>query len=237
MGRGQMAEVQLEIAAVISPERFAHTPSFWRDCMPMADHAIKLMRSEEFACGDGVPGTPDRDRSSVIAELAFAIAAAQNDDVDLEAAEAQALARVARLRTGGQFKGSLTDSEKRQAEQLSSNLRGYLDLKRNLRFSPTIPGCGIVSPGFADVMTGTELIEVKSVERAFSVGDLRQATAYAALLYSKDITISRITLLNGRRGRYVTQHVDVIAAVSAGIGAHQLFQNVVEMASGIQVSA
>jgi hypothetical protein len=138
---------------------------------------------------------------------------------------------------GVQSRPELTPAEWHEVGRLAQVTQKYTSLLVEPEFSPVIPGCGVVDSAVGDVLTGAELIEIKTVGRLFRVPDLRQALTYAAMLYSAGRGVEHITLLNPRRARVVKMSIGRIAAGVRGGSAVELLQDLMEAMIELQVSA
>jgi hypothetical protein len=155
----------------------------------------------------------------------------------VETIEARARAFIEGLPEGEIARAPITYSEWTEIEELAAVLRQYVARLDSPAFFPTVPGCGVVDASVADIIADDELVEIKAVARLFHSVDLRQALTYAAMLYASGSPIYKVTLLNPRRGSFVTVSLSDIAGGARGVSAVELLQDLVGSMSGLQVSA
>jgi hypothetical protein len=144
---------------------------------------------------------------------------------------------------------NLTRSERDGVRLIANRLRVYFTgghhALSDIEIEPRIPGCGIISEGTPDLVAWREsnssrdlvLAEVKSVDRTFRSIDLRQMTAYVALLFSHRHIIPRLLLLvNPLRGTAVELAVEEFFEGAAGSPADTVVQRLLADWSEVGVS-
>lgn len=214
---------------------FASQGSVWHCAVPALEHFTRWVNSNERRYGVAVDRYGPQERSAFIAETAFeAVATKTGPTTSVQAAAFDMLDPLPR---GWGSSKSLNAMEERETFELIANLHRFLEAAESpTNYRPLIPGCGVVPTSAADVLAGTNLIEVKSVQRGFRGSDLRQVLTYGALAYASDISIATITLLNPRRAVYFSSPVQELA-LDIGAGSWvQLMQDLVEAMSGYDVS-
>ncbi|MGW4956446.1 hypothetical protein ACWEPL_04390 [Nonomuraea sp. NPDC004186] len=144
---------------------------------------------------------------------------------------------VANLPRGEYAVEYLAASEWYEAYRICRTIRKYAAKDLGFVYSPSVPGCGIVDRAIADIRRDHELIEVKTVTRPFRSSDFRQVLTYAAMYYASGVHIEEITLLNPRRGRYFKRPIDLVAHEACGLSGPELMQELVELMTGLSVSA
>ncbi|WP_459805024.1 hypothetical protein [Herbidospora sp. RD11066] len=151
--------------------------------------------------------------------------------------EGHARAFITDLVHGDADLDTLSRTEWQEAIQLCAAIQRYSAVNSNALFLHRVPGCGVVDAATADIISGSELIEVKAVTRAFRALDFRQTLTYAAMYYASGFEVTRITLLNPRRGRFFSESLDLVASDSSGHGRVELMQHLISWMLGLQVSA
>ena len=202
---------------------------------PVISAANKLQKS----LGTAVQNRTVPQRNALIAETAFLLAgsAFTGDSYSREEIEDKARDFLLKLPRGSEALPELTSDEWHEIGRLAQVTQKYTSLLSEPKFSPLIPGCGVVDSATGDVLAGPELVEIKTVARLFRVPDLRQALTYAAMLYSAGHNVDYITLLNPRRARVVKMSIGRIAAGVRGGSAVELLQDLVGAMSDLQISA
>jgi hypothetical protein len=207
----------------------------------MLEQAARWANTHQVSLGTAVPASGDARRHALLAELAFS-AAEQGYQEWVETPQGRRFqpvsAFLSRLPGGQASQVEPSWLEWNEIDKLARVLVRYIGaLPASPVFRPPIPGCGVLDGERADMRLGTHLIEVKSVTRPFGVADFRQVLAYVAMLASIDDAIDTITLLNGRRARYVTMTVEHVAQIARGESAVLMIADLVEAMSGMQISA
>lgn len=131
----------------------------------------------------------------------------------------------------------MTTLEWEDSYKICEVIQSYANSLSEVVFSPSVPGCGVVDSSYADITSGTELIEVKAVSRSFRGVDFRQVLTYAAMFHSAGTKISEVALMNPRLANVVQISLDDIAASAAGCKSTELMHELVECMIGLQVSA
>lgn len=224
-----------------SVREFTLQASLWQQCAPMLEQAARWANTHQASLGTAVPASGDTRRHALLAELAFS-AAEQGYEEWVKTPEGWRFQPVSsflsRLPGGRASKVKPSWREWSEIDKLARVLVRYVqNLATAPVFRPVIPGCGVVDGEQADMRLGPHLIEVKSVTRPFGVADFRQLLTYVAMLASVGDDIETITLLNGRRARYVTMTVHEVAQIARGESAVLMLADLVEAMSGLQTSA
>jgi hypothetical protein len=130
----------------------------------------------------------------------------------------------------------LSSSEWLEVEKLASGLVQALSDWPDVQFSVSVQGCGATSGTFLDGTSGVRLFEIKSVQRAFRAGDVRQALIYTALMHLGGTNVTTVRFINPRRGRSSTMSLTDLASSSAGVGVKELLNAIEGLMLGIQIS-
>jgi len=219
---------------MITAEQFARQNAVWHRATPTLEQYTRWANKNCNIVGSTVPRRASSDRSALIAETSFM----QLTYPDAQMAEELARKHLEKLPRSETVNERLTSDEFIEVAGLSANLGLYLNyyVSGPVQPAPEFPGCGVVLKASGDVLAGSELIEVKAVLRLFRGTDLRQALTYAALAYSVDKGIDRITLLNPRLGAFFTSTASDLA-LDIGAGSWvELMQDLVETMSGFETS-
>jgi hypothetical protein len=226
-------------ADLIPVSAFVRHSSVWVTVTPTMEQVVRFANSMQESLGRAVPSLSDSQRNALIAETAFLLAGAGFPETHTSRSELEAKARnfLMRLPRSEGSEASLSSDEWTEVGMLAQATRRYTSRFERPVFSPKIPGCGVVDATTGDVLCGTELVEIKTVTRPFRAYDIRQALTYCAMLYASNYTVDRITLLNPRRGRFVSMSLDEIAAATRGESKVALIQDLVQYMVGLQVSA
>lgn len=226
-------------ANLITASTFVRQSSVWTQIVPTMDSVIRAANTLQTSLGSAVPSLSENRRNAVIAETSFLLASSafsgkafSRQDLGYAAQE-----YFASLKRSPGPEVDFTSDEWLEVGLLARVIQRYTSKLRRPVFSPSIPGCGVVDVAIADVLAGSELIEIKTVTRPFRGYDFRQALTYAAMLYSSNFIVEHITLLNPRRARVVKMSVGEITALIRGDSAVELLQDLIEAMMDLQVSA
>ncbi|MFE9328376.1 hypothetical protein ACIHDR_46890 [Nocardia sp. NPDC052278] len=226
-------------SGVISVGIFARQNSIWERVAPTLDEVSRWANENYRSLGNPVRGQSDPGRHSIISEVAFLMAKNDTLSAALDQAEIERQARefVTRLPRSEMAHAALTEAEWDEAHKLSVEIIKYTHWKKGVEFSPSIPGCGIVDSAVADVLSGSELIEIKAVARPFRSKDFRQVLTYSAMLYGSGVTLGAVTLLNPRKSRVVTLNLNDLAVSGSGKSNVEVMQDLMMWMTGLQISA
>lgn len=219
---------------MITAEQFARQNAVWRRATPTLEQFTRWANKNCHRVGSIVTRRAAASRSALIAETSFM----RLTYLDAQTAEECARKNLEKLPRSEDFSERLTSDELIEVAGLRANLGLYLNhhVSGPVQPAPEFPGCGVVLKANGDVLAGSELIEVKTVLRLFRGTDLRQVLTYAALAYSIDRGIDRITLLNPRLGIFFTSTASDLA-LDIGAGSWvELMQDLVETMSGFETS-
>ncbi|MGL5823817.1 MAG: hypothetical protein ACRCYU_03100 [Nocardioides sp.] len=220
---------------MISAKAFANQASVWHRVTPALEHFTRWVNGNLTRTGMNVRRFGAQDRAAFIAETAFeALARDSEPSLEVQDSVYKVLGGLPRAPDDEQ---RLSAIEKIEADDIVANLRSYLEtLDERVEFRPKFPGCGTVEAARGDMLAGSKLIEVKTVQRGFRGTDFRQALTYAALAYADSVNLTNITLLNPRRGVYFSDDVQELA-LDLGAGSWvDLMQELLNLMSGLDVS-
>lgn len=219
---------------MMSAEYFSRQRDVWRRLTPACENHVRWINRNLRAFGVGVMQMSDPRRRALLSEVAFNRAGSTSTD-----AESAARAVVQVLPRGESAEGPLDALEKLEIEQLRNQLADYTrsEIGESAAiFKPRFPGCGLVDAATGDILRGTELIEVKMVERSFRSDDVRQALTYCALAYEAQQPVGTVTLLNPRRGHYFSQETGQLALDLGANSWVELMMDIADAMTGGAVS-
>jgi len=225
---------------LISVNGFARHVSIWAQVTPTLEQLVRWFNDERITLGNSVPARSDPDRHSLISETAFLLAQYdRGSEAEPPAEELENAARsfILNLPRADGVERPLSSWEWEEVYEIRERIVSYTHWLPDLAFYPSVPGCGVVDRATADIIAGTELIEVKAVTRPFRGSDLRQMLTYIAMYYSSGKRIEKVTLLNPRSSFYASATLDFIAYACGGNSTVELLQHLVEWMTGLQVSA
>lgn len=210
----------------------------WHRSTPILEQYMRWLNENLLPAGARVASAADREMNALISEVAF-----RSSFEEFEVAEASARAYIATLPRGAAMVDRpFSESDLREIALIRDNIEAYVIQRRDPvapvepRFQPRFAGCGVVEPANGDLLLGSELIEIKAVQRPFRSTDIRQLLTYAALGYASGVAVTSLTLLNPRWGTY---HRAGVGELAADIGAGswpELMKDLVEAMSGLEVS-
>lgn len=233
---------------MIDAARFATLyTAFWSMATPTCEHFVRKLNAVLYErIFPPLNDTDTKDRA-FIAEVAFALFVAHAEGrvagqpkTDIEAAaEGEARRRLLPfLRQGFVLPAELGRQQMDEAWALSGRLSSYFDpALKNLIVHPIFSGCGLVDRSEGDVIWGTGLYEVKTVDRPFRSNDVRQLLVYAALNHlAGEYEIGTLGVFNPRRG--VSFEVDVEEAVweVSGRPPSSLYEEIAQVVASGEIS-
>lgn len=206
---------------------FVNQNSVWHSLMPTLDQFTRYINRHVLRLGRPVVALNTDRRSSLIAEVAFEIAATSGDhDSEKSAIEERARAALGHLPGAESFAEEISVREWYEASELARNLSEFLGRRSGVAvYRPAIPGCGVVGPASADVLVGDELFEVKMVQRGFRSSDVRQAVTYCAMLHASGDAVRAVSLVNPREGHYFSSTVSGFALDAGSASWVELMQD------------
>lgn len=132
----------------------------------------------------------------------------------------------------------LTDEEKGDADNISGRLiRFFTNNADPIVTRPQFPGCGYIDMSEGDVVFGSTLFEVKTVDRMLRSVDLRQLLTYSALnSASNSYQVDSIAVFNPRRGIYAQFELDELCLEVSGKPSNVFLSEIVETVSSGEIS-
>ncbi|GJF07400.1 hypothetical protein PSD17_63470 [Pseudonocardia sp. D17] len=239
MGGEQGTEQRVADTRMITVSTFSRQASIWRQVAPTLEQFVRWANTNLHPAGEAVNIFGPADRNPLIAEVGFRLAAAgfQPTPVPPPQLEAEARRMITGLPRGSAASESLQAFEWHQAAALSKAIRHFADAFSPAQFSPSVPGCGVVGAAVADIISGSHLIEVKTVNRPFRGSDIRQVLTYSAMYYASGTTVDKMTIYNPRLGCAFSMPLNSVAAGVSGHSQVELMQDIVHYMTGMQVSA
>ncbi len=134
---------------------------------------------------------------------------------------------------------SLDDDENKEVAEIADRLNKVFDFSKSVVLRPMFPGCGYVDSSEGDVIFGSTLFEIKTVDRAVRSSDIRQTITYAALnaaSASSRFNICGIGLFNPRRGQFCDIEIEHICSEISGRPAQELFEVIIQALSSSGIS-
>ncbi len=220
--------------------------AFWNEIAPTSEHFMRRqnLELERFA----VPMDEVKTRRrAVIAEYAFSIFyeswLSKNTKKSQEQLTADAWKQTVRrlkpfLEQNLDLSIPSDADEKKEVSEIFQRLSNFFVKEHSpQQIRPIFKGCGFVDASEADVLAASTLFEVKTVERSFRSADLRQAITYAALNHSsKEVEISKLGLINPRRGVFFEIPLNEISMEISGRTADELLSTIVQTISSGEIS-
>ena len=209
---------------MITTSAFVHRHnSFWKTHFPALENYVRVINSgayERVFTEQQWNVAPDR--SYLVSEVAFCLAEKPKICREtVEEAFSDARARLLGLPGTPEEISFLTYQEMNDTVELSrrtSNIIKSLDEKyEEIVFNPYFCGCGILFGSYGDILAGTTLVEIKSVDRGFRATDFRQLLTYFFQNNQKKrYQIDRLAVVNPRRGITFSENVGQFVFDSSG---------------------
>ena len=235
---------------MISETTFASSfSSFWRELLPAADTYVRHrnLGLERF---DRPMQLSDRLLRDVINELGFRLfcISAETGSSNprslpvsvIDDAARRTMRFVERFRSLNMHPIKMPKAATEEALLLSSRIAAFVARSRKRRpivCRPRFEGCGKLDACEGDLMWGSTLCEVKSGDRLFRSADLRQLLTYCALRYVEGgDEITRVTLLNPRRGVHFSDSLEGLCRETSGLSPSEVMSEIVEVLSESQSS-
>lgn len=229
---------------MIDASSFAtHHNAFWSEHTPTSEHFVRRLNLEwsERWCPP-ISKPPEKIRAALVSEVSFAkfcqrVVDEKNADEKKASEEA-----IARLRPLVDDPSSLADpmslAETAESEKILACLRGYFaSRKEKIIVRPIFDGCGYVDSSEGDILSGSSLFEVKTVDRPFRSIDVRQLITYGALNHlSRQYEIEKLAIFNPRRGVYFEMATDEICYEVSGQSRQVLFDAIIHAISSGDIS-
>jgi hypothetical protein len=225
--------------------------AFWHAHTPTCEHFVRRLNlgglERYFAPMSEVAKTK---RRALIAEYAFSLFVERRGDVstlaDLSAgsrakrAWAEATRRLAPYSVQGlDIETPLDDDENKEVAEIADRLSRVFDFSKTVVLRPTFAGCGYVDASEGDVIFGSTLYEIKTVDRPVRSSDIRQTITYAALnaaATSDRFEILGIGLFNPRRGQLCDIEIEHVCSEISGRPSQELFEIIIQTLSSSGIS-
>ena len=218
--------------------------AFWAEHAPTSEHFVRrinLAHAERWSVPLPKPKRPIR--AAVVAELAFTRWSAKIDKIDSSQIDLFAYEETVRrlrplLENPATLKKPITLTEAKEVRLLEKELHSFFGSRPGQTAArPVFFGCGYIDESEGDILSGSSLFEVKSVDRPFRSTDIRQLITYCALNHSsQQYHIDSIGVFNPRRGTYFDIPVDEVAQEISGRSSQELFDSIVYAVSSGDIS-
>ena len=167
--------------------------AFWHAHTPTCEHFVRRLNLgglERYF--SPMPQVAKTRRRALIAEYAFSLFVERRRgstniaDLSAESRAKRAWAETTRrlapyTAQGLDIETSLDEDENKEVAEIADRLNRVFDLSKSVVLRPAFPGCGYVDSSEGDVIFGSTLFEIKTVDRAVRSSDIRQTITYAAL--------------------------------------------------------
>jgi hypothetical protein len=228
---------------MISTAKFAQDyASFWNSLFPRAEALIRSvnLNYERFAPERKDEFRSDPNRRGLLNEVGFELAklgwsGSSNVSESTRQAAYDAGAKALLEIESKANVEPLTDLEWAESEFVAERLTMFCSRwpRDEVTFAPPVRGCGFVDSRAADLSVGPVLMEVKAGDRNFRSTDLRQVLTYAALLNLETPgRVSKVCLVNPRRGVFYIAESNDLCLAAGGITAENAFSQITAFASG-----
>jgi hypothetical protein len=225
--------------------------AFWHAYTPTCEHFVRRLNLSGlegyFPPMSQVAKTK---RRALIAEYAFSLFVERRKgasifaDLGVESQANRAWAETTRRLApysaqGLDIETSLDDEENKEVAEIADRLSRVFDFSKSVVLRPSFPGCGYVDESEGDVIFGSTLYEVKTVDRPVRSSDIRQTITYAALnaaSLSDQFEIHGIGLFNPRRGQFFDIEIEHVCSEISGRRAQELFEVVIQALSSSGIS-
>lgn len=139
---------------------------------------------------------------------------------------------------GLDVRAPMSESEEWYVGELAHRLSQYFSFEEDaLTIRPKFPGCGFIDVSEGDVVARETLYEVKTVNRMFRSGDIRQLLSYAALnMEARAYNLESIGVVNPRRGIATTVRLDDVCQSVSGRSVEELLSNIIDSVSSGEMS-
>jgi hypothetical protein len=259
LGCQENEEKRLEHTYMITENRFSNSfTSFWKEVIPLADRYVRMLNLSLERFDTPLDSDSDPSRRDLINEIGFRIfkeslsykrllssRSKPGKHLDEIAAQAWEYIRMFRKQRFRPYYATRdisapVKSEIAESIVIAKRLQAFfrkVEKGKKATLSPEFPGCGIIDNSEGDIITSQTLYEIKAGERNFRLVDVRQVLVYLALNQSATLyDITSIGLLNPRIGVFVKVKVDDLAMGTSGKSTVGLLSEIIQFASGGEVS-
>ncbi len=226
---------------------FAHSyNAFWHTHAPTCEHFVRRLNIAEVRNFENPMNDSNTSNRALIAEYGFSVFCERVGDEARKRKRSEAQLnrsawRIAKARMG-QYVGrglvlreGLAKEEEEEAQEISIRLGKFFRKELDcVVLRPKFAGCGFVDNSEGDVLVKETIFEIKSVDRRFRSSDIRQLIVYSALnLSSNQFGVSRMGIVNPRRGEVWEGELEEVCEEVAGVSAQDLLGAIIHvMASG-----
>lgn len=198
---------------MISERQFSHNfTGFWRASLPNLEAVLRVLNLGPERQQKPYLSRNNPQRRDLISEVGFRLAAqvwkagrlADGDVATAYQSAVNFLTDEADLGEGATFP-ALNEVETDEALHLCERIHDLVRSRgqRAVEFFPAFAGLGMLARCQGDILTGSSIIEVKYVDRAFRSTDLKQALTYAVLGRISGQTIDELIIYNPLRGTFI----------------------------------
>jgi hypothetical protein len=221
--------------------------AFWHAYAPTCEHFVRRLNLdglERFY--PPMPLVARTKRRALIAELAFSLFVERKknplisaeSEIQRDVAWSETAKRLAPYAGQGlDIETRLNDEEDREVAIIAERLERFYNSSRSCVLRPIFAGCGYVDASEGDVIFGSTLYEIKTVERPVRSSDIRQTITYAALnAASNQFNLQNVGLFNPRRGQYCDIGIEHVCSEISGRPAQELLAIIVQALSSGEIS-
>jgi hypothetical protein len=194
-----------------------------------------------------MPSSSKTTRRAVTAEYAFSLLVERKKSMTRGTFEMGRLEEAAWLETvrrlapysaqGLDVESRLSEEEKEEVSIIANRLEVFFNAPEPIVLRPIFAGCGYIDASEGDVIFGSTLFEIKTVERPVRSSDIRQTITYAALnSASRQFDLQNLGLFNPRRGQYCSVGLEHLCSEISGRPAQELLSIVVQALSSGEIS-
>jgi hypothetical protein len=221
--------------------------AFWHAYTPTCEHFVRRLNLNGLDRFRPPMAQASRTgRRAVIAEYAFSLFVEQKKvaildgttEIQTGVAWSEAIRRLAPYASQGlDIESPLNEEEDREVSEIANCLGLFFNPSRPTTLRPMFAGCGYVDASEGDVIFGSTLYEVKTVERPVRSSDIRQTITYAALnAASNQFNLQNIGLFNPRRGLYCDFSIEYVCSEISGRPAQELLAIIIQAISSGEIS-
>jgi hypothetical protein len=225
--------------------------AFWHAHTPTCEHFVRRLNmsglERYFA---PMPQMAKTKRRALIAEYAFSLFVERRRDISMfaglgvesrtERAWRETVRRLVPYSAQGlDIETPLDVDENKEVTEIADRLNRVFDSSHLTVLRPAFPGCGYVDASEGDVIFGSTLYEIKTVDRAVRSSDIRQTITYAALNAASAadrFEIRRVGLFNPRRGQLCNIEIEHVCSEISGRPAQELFDIIIQALSSGGIS-
>jgi hypothetical protein len=223
--------------------------AFWHAYTPTCEHFVRRLNLDGLdRFHPPMSQVAKTTRRAVIAEYAFSLfverkrslvaSSSSEPETQKEVAWSETTRRLAPYSAQGlDIQSQLNDEENREVAEIANSLGLFFNSSKPMVLRPLFAGCGYVDASEGDVIFGSTLYEVKTVERPVRSSDIRQTITYAALnAASSQFDLQRLGLFNPRRGLYCDIEIEHVCSEISGRPAQELLAIIIQALSSGEIS-